>query len=122
MSFCVLAFRETTWLDRNTDHQQWSHLVRAYGGILILEEWEKWDPANLPDNVDIVVLDETGDTALEDFEHPENCCYVFGKTYLNQLQNKIPCQHSVRIETPIKICLFGVTAGAIVLADRVRKQ
>ena len=98
----------------------WRHLTRAYGvgltlipkgAALILDE---------PDET-VVIVDEQGDTPLEDFEHPKDCVYVFGRTHQNDLID-YPHHHSVVITYPGSVCLFGVQAAAILLEDRKRKH
>lgn len=115
--FGLIAYRESSWMDRKADFRQWDHLARAYGSELALLEREE-----VPDPIrQLVVVDEVGAIALKDFTHPEECDYLFGYTGLNDLPSMYPDALSVRIVTPVSICLFGVVAAAIVLEDRQRK-
>lgn len=116
--FGLIAYRESTWFDRQTDFRQWDHLARAYGAeMTLLEQTESPDPKRT-----LIVVDETGETSLQDFEHPQECDYLFGRTGLNDLPSVYPFARSIHIETLVAISLFGVCAASIVLEDRKRKR
>lgn len=113
----VIALREATWMDRNTDRRMWTDLCRAYG--LSLQLIDSFAEAVYPPGVPIVALDETGVEKLSEFTHPKDAVYVFGRTHVNTIQDMIPATHSLRIEYPVHPpCLFGVVAAAIVLSHR----
>jgi len=114
----VVAFAESTWMDPKTDRRMWNQLGRAYGVTTSL--WDQWDP---PDDAQsaVVLVDQRGATPLTEFEHPVEATYVFGRTGMNRMLQEIQHDHSVRIDTPHPISLFGISAAAIVLADREAK-
>lgn len=105
-------------MDRQTDLRQWDHLARAYGAELVLLEQSE-TPA--PERT-LVVVDQVGEISLQDFEHPQECDYLFGRTGLNDLPSMYSSAPSVRIETVEPISLFGVCAASAVLEDRKRKR
>ena len=110
----VIAYRERTWLHPRTDQRQWDHLCRAFE--VELQLIDSWEEAVIPPNSVIVGLDEQGSVDLKDLEHLDNMVYVFGRTLMNPLEAEYDVL--VKINTPKDICLFGVTAAAIVLGDR----
>lgn len=115
----ILAYKEHTWMDDITDRAMWRHLCRAYDvEVTLLSSKELIQPIA---NEVVVILDEQGKICLEEFVHPEECVYVFGRTLQNKLI-EIPHDHSVVINYPGTNCLFGVSAASIVLADRLRKK
>ena len=114
----VYAFRDSGWIDYRTDYQQWNHACRAFNADLkLVYEHHEIKPEGT-----VVIIEEQGDIELSDFEHPEHCTYVFGRSGLNGLHNMIEHDHVVRIKTPKDICLFGITAVGIVLRDRMMKN
>lgn len=120
----VIAFREPTWFGpdgRITDFRLWDQMCRAYGVKLQLLESE-WSEAEIPEEHIIVILDQVGEHSLCDFIHPKDCVYVFGKTHMNDLPSKIPCDFSVRIDTPFPKSMFGVSVCGAVLYDRELKE
>lgn len=96
----------------------WRLLGRAYDVPCTLISQNE-QPAFAPGEV-VVVLDEKGLTPLDDYQHPENAVYVFGRTHQNDLL-ELPHDDSVRIVYPGETTMFGITACAILLADRRRK-
>ena len=118
----IIALRESGWLDRNADNGIW-HLVCAAYGIDSKDFFLFDDLIDIPNVISgtIVVMDEQGETNLNDFTHPEDATYIFGRTHVNDLI-EIPHDHSVVIPYPGNGTLFGVTAAAITFADRLRKE
>ncbi len=116
----IIAFRESKWIDYNTDFRQWSNLCRSYDSDFQLLE-HSWKEAKIPNNHSIVILDERGDYSLRNFEHPENCVYVFGRTGMNDLIETIPHDFSVRVNAPNSKSMFGVSVCCAVLYDRLVK-
>ena len=116
----VIACRDHGWIDRKTDFQQWNHVCRAYGAFLELVE----EPQEgiIPEGHTVVVLEEQGTTNLEDFDHPKDAVYVFGRSGLNGIQEMIDYDASVKIKTVDDVCLFGISAVGIVLYDRMMKD
>jgi hypothetical protein len=114
----VVAWKEPTWFGENEERAAWHMLCRAYEvPVTRLERDEK--PEFAPGEI-VVVMDEQGTTSLDEFLHPPDAVYVFGRTHQNDLM-KMPHDHSVRIVYPGKTTMFGITACAITLADRRRK-
>lgn len=114
----VLAYKEPSWMDENTDRTHWRNITRAYGLELTL--LNPSDKMVFEDDDIVVIVDELGAVDIEDFDHPEDCVYVFGRTHMNNLI-ETPHNFSVRIAYEGKNCLFGSQACAIILEDRRRK-
>lgn len=115
----IVAFKERTWMPEITDFRQWDHLCRSYGAELQMVT--DFHEIIIPNNHKIVILDEPSETNLEDFEHPEDVVYVFGRTGLNDLAEKFKSDYQVKINYEPNIPLFGIASGAIVLYDRYLK-
>lgn len=115
--FELIAYAEPTWLDAKTDHRMWDQLARAYGGTSMV--WGEHYPP--PTQGALVLVDQRGKVSLSEFVHPPHCTYVFGRTGMNRMLEEVAHDHSIRIDTPNPISLFGVSAAAIVLADREAK-
>lgn len=114
----VLAYKEPSWMDENTDFRHWANITRAFGVELIL--LNPSDEMIFEDDDIVVIVDEQGAVDIDDFNHPENCVYVFGRTHMNKLIEN-PHDFSVRIDYEGHNCLFGSQACAIILKDRSRK-
>lgn len=70
----------------------------------------------------IVFVDERGDTELNNFEHPDNVLYVFGKNCMSCLPLKQSGDLSVKIETNLKSgMLWSHQAASIIMYDRNKK-
>lgn len=117
-----VAYKEDTWLDEITDRAMWTQLLRAFGyektDLLMVNDWDASYAGGLP----TVVFEQAAKTSLVDFVHPAECCYVFGKTNLNDLVTLVSPLHQVVIPTPKDISLFGYEACAIALWDRHLKS
>lgn len=88
---------------------------------------EHKDLQEVIDNNDltIVFVDESGETWLEDFEHPKNVLYILGKTSFSAYRSVAGSGKfiSVKIRTPAgKALLEPHQAISIVLYDRMLKQ
>jgi hypothetical protein len=105
-------------MDKNTDFRHWSNVTRAFNVELTLLNPN--DEMIFEDDDIVVIIDEQGAVDIEDFNHPENCVYVFGQTHMNKLI-ETPHDFSVRIDYEGHNCLFGSQACAIILKDRSRK-
>jgi tRNA(Leu) C34 or U34 (ribose-2'-O)-methylase TrmL len=71
----------------------------------------------------LVFVDERGDVPLQEFKHPENALYIFGKASQSALPYKNPRDYSVVIPTiESKGMLWPHQAAALVLYDRMLKQ
>lgn len=115
----IVAFREPTWLSTKTDFRQWDHLCRAYS--VDLQMVDSWSEADVPSGYRVAIMDEDGTQPLESFllslkaQPFYDIVYVFGRTGMN-LMSEIPSyDHSIYIDTPNKISLFGISAGSILL-------
>ena len=114
----VLAYKEPSWMDENTDRTHWKNVTRAFGvGLTLLDRHDK---LSFKDGDVVVIVDELGAVDIDDFEHPEDCVYVFGRTHMNKLI-ETPHDFSVRIDYEGTNCLFGSQAAAIILKDRKDK-
>ena len=105
-------------MDENTDRTHWKNITRAFGVELTLlnpKDEMEFDPRDI-----VVIVDELGAVDIDDFEHPKDCVYVFGRTHMNKLI-ETPHDFSVRIDYEGKNCLFGSQAAAIILKDRKDK-
>ena len=112
----IAALRERGWLDRITDKAQWSNLTRSFGASLQLVD--SISDVVIPEGYSIVVMDESAPVKLEDFAHPENAIYIFGRSTMNNIQAGIQHDFSVRIETPEQKSMFGVSVACAVLYAR----
>lgn len=74
--------------------------------------------------IPIVFVDERGEQLLQEFKHPEDVLYIFGKASLNPLvAYGQPGDKSVRIETiQNKGLLWPHQAAGILLYDRLVKS
>jgi hypothetical protein len=74
--------------------------------------------------VTIVFVDENGTETLDDFVHPENVLYVFGRASLSALTAYgTPADRSVKISTPSNLAfLWPHQAAVLVLDDRWKKS
>lgn len=80
----------------------------------------------LSDNEDLISVfcSEKAETELQNFNHPENCIYVFGRSNYSPFNNlkKRSNDLAVRIETPSnKGLLYSHQAASIILYDRMIK-
>lgn len=116
----IIALTEKGYYKEYTEQLMWYHLAKAFDQDFEIVQ-EVSDIA-IPKDSTVVIVDETGDTNLDDFEHPENAVYIFGRAGIQRLQERIYCDHVIRIDTPNKICLFAEEAAAIVLYDRAKKN
>jgi len=117
----VIGHYDPGWFGReyenNTDYMMYFHTCAAYG-----VELRMVGPDDLVGSErKIVIFDEDGDISLQDFMHPEDALYIFGRTG-QDLKLWYPDAVSVRIETPNASPLFGHVACGIVLADWWRKN
>ena len=87
MTAHLIACREKGWLDFNTDNMQWSNLTRSF--MATYDLIKDFSEIVIPDGYKVVVMDETGDVRLQDFQHPENAVYIFGRSTLNIIQTFI---------------------------------
>lgn len=66
-----------------------------------------------------------GDVSLVDFQHPQDCTYMFGADHVNMsedyLGNRV-AEHCVYIPTDTSDQMYSFMAGAITLYDRLIKN
>ena len=121
MSVKVIAHYEKGWFDDpRTDRRLYDHLTRCFADTS-LQMISGWDEADTEGKT-VVLLDEQGVESLTAFKHPENACYVVGRTGQNNLLTDIKHDVSVRIATPNNISMFGSTVIAMTLWDRWTKE
>lgn len=123
MSGCrIIAYRESNWLDLIADNGMWHLICKAYKAPYVMFDPDAEDTPDIDPGETVVIFDEQGETELEEFDHPADCVYVFGRSHINNLLAKIPHQHSVVIGHGSSGTMFGISAVAIMLEDRRRKQ
>jgi hypothetical protein len=79
----------------------------------------------LEENNDVkkVFIDIEGDTELQDFIHPENVLYIFGKNGTSPMVYKEKGDLSLHIQTPAeKSLLWPHQVASMILYDRMIKQ
>jgi len=130
----VISFWEQGWNTPIKEYDLWHFPGREFGVdelIMIpisgihaekIKEYQTFEDIVRDDSVYIFV-DEGGEEELEDFIHPENATYIFGKTSLSpMITYKQDGDKSVKIKSPINQGLFwGHQAMCIVLYDRLKK-
>ena len=128
-----------------TEMAQWEMVIRSFGverlnmspvtGIKSKYLSEFRDPDRIfisrceGDLLEPVFIDENGDVSLDDFEHPHQALYVFGKTGRRFIarrgfgETQVPIGPVVRIDVPAQMgMLFPHEAAAIILWDRWQKE
>ena len=69
----------------------------------------------------LVIVDERGDVELEEFDHPENALYVFGKAHYSPIMHKKE-DPVVYIKTKEnKGLLWGSQAACLVMYNRMKQ-
>ena len=66
-----------------------------------------------------------GEVAIQDFQHPEDCCYMFGgdnSTMSDDFLAGRDPEHKVFIPTDSRDDMYSFMAGAITLYDRLIKN
>jgi len=130
----VAGMWELGWNTPIMEYDLWAFMLRDFGVDEIcmapvsgirkdVREFSSLEEA-MAKNADLVpvLVDEKGEVALQDFKHPENTLYVFGKASYSPLA-RLPKALSVRIETATASgLLWPHQAAAIVLYDRQVKQ
>lgn len=113
----IVAFKERGW-DHRSERRYWDNLCRCYGvGLTVVDDWDESYRIG-----PVVIVDEVGVTPLPQFDHPPGGVYVFGRSNLTNLPDRIPHDHSVRIETPHHKSMFGISVAGAVLYDRSLKR
>jgi hypothetical protein len=134
----VAGIWEVGWNAPFTESVQWEMMLREFGiehlnmtpisGIAAPWGNKPWiteypsidDMLAHKQHLTPVFLDEKADATLEDFVHPEDALYVFGRA--SQRPTAPDNAVSVRIDTVKPGCLWAHQACALVLYDRYLKR
>jgi tRNA(Leu) C34 or U34 (ribose-2'-O)-methylase TrmL len=135
----VAGLWELGWNTPLQEHDLWVYPLRDFGVAEwhmspvsgIRSEYVK-EVQDLPDLLDaerkagtqVVFLDEDGETDLEDFAHPEDAIYVFGKASMSAYRAyQRPGDLSIKVRTPNNLAtLWPHQVAVMVLYDRWRKS
>jgi hypothetical protein len=133
----IAGMWERTWNAPLMEVNVWELLAREFlvdqfymvpvSGILnqyLSEKQTMCDVIEENKDLTVIFLHENGDVALDDFVHPENALYLFGKSgvNLNSLLRE-GLDISLKIETPRDSGLMqGIHTASIVLYDRFKKS
>lgn len=127
----IVAKHAIGWFGEGGDKALWRHLTEAFkiDGLKIVRRLsEGLEGIDLPrvfleppineSLIDHEFID------LKDFEHPDECVYLFGNASSNNLVHVRPQDTIVTIRTPDPdtTAVFGVCIAAIVLYDREMKK
>lgn len=131
----VAGIWELGWSAPITEYTQWEMVMREFGierlnmapvsGIkkrLVEEHRTVEDILDAKPQLTPVFVDENGEVALHEFEHPDNALYVFGKVTYSPFSAMAKKHRSIRIETPKPGMLMPHQALAVVMYDRERKK
>lgn len=116
---------EMVLLDFKID-EFWMCPVSGIRNSLVTQEKEKMEDVFSDERnkgLTRVFIDEKGEIDLRDFEHPEDCMYVFGRGNYSPFHHLSEGDLSVRIETFANLgLLYSHQAASIVLYDRLVKN
>lgn len=124
----IIGYWEKDWLDPKIEFFMMKQLKHAYKVdrmIMIpkllsdrtsLDQYDTLEEALDTVDGDLVYLEHTSDSLLQDFKHPENAVYIFGKVGVGHMNREGGVK--IRIDTPGKSCLFATNALAITLENR----
>lgn len=130
----IISFWEQGWNTPIKEYDLWHFPSREFkvdelvmipiSGIFAqdIKEYQFYEDIERDDSV-YVFIDEEGEEDLEDFEHPENATYVFGRSGLSSMKvYKQESDKSIKIKSPLNEGMFwGHQVACIVLYDRVKK-
>ena len=139
MTVTIVGTWEISWNTPIKEVEQWQYPLMDYGvdkfymapvsGIRNSAVTEVHDMGELlnqlrAENKTIVFVDENGTETLEEFIHPENAVYVFGKASLSPLiAYNQPGDISLKIMTPNNLAtLWPHQAAVLILDDRWKKN
>jgi len=110
---------------RDFEVDQW--LMTPISGITAQNIIERINIAAVVTNnptLTAIYVDENGEADLENFTHPADCLYIFGKaSYSPWIEAGSPANASVKIVTPANEgLLWPHQAAGIVLYDRLIKE
>ncbi len=112
--FMVKDFDLTNW-----------HMIPVSGiktSVKLIEKATLEDIFALYPGVQAVFMDESAGTTLENFVHPTDVIYVFGKSAYSPLGLMREGDVAIKINTPSVGGLWGDQAAVIVLYDRMLKK
>lgn len=134
----LLALWEEGWLQPDTEAFIWRQLCQAFDVDRCMAV-----PRRIPARTSVIQYDSveeavaTSDcelvylqperthqgTRLEEFHHPANACYIFGRAGDNNMRHIKPkTDQIVTIYTPKKVDCFAMNIATVVLYDRMVKQ
>lgn len=123
---------DTGWSAPLTEIIQWWAVMRSYeipmlhmcpvSGIKhnMLTEHNNFDSLLRTTSLTPVFVDEDADVELEDFDHPDNALYIFGKANFSPRVVYGTGHLSVRIDCPKTGMFWPHQALALVMRDRGR--
>jgi len=118
---------EKDWLAPKVELFMWRQLKAAYhvdrlimiprllGKRTSVDEFETMEQALEDCTGTLVLMEPTGTVTLQEFSHPTDAVYIFGKAGINNCRFE---GEKVRIDTPSQVDMFAINAASIVLADR----
>jgi len=133
----LLVLWEDGWLPPDTEAFMWRQLRHAYDVDRIIAVPQSLSPTLSVDQYDsmeaaLAAVESTRvylqpsatveGINLLDYTHPEQACYIFGRSAENNLRFMREEDHVVTIYTPNPVDIFAVNAAAIVLQDRWNKS
>lgn len=134
MTVKIVSYWEQGWNTPIKEYDLWHFPTRDFqvdelimmpiSGIdAQVTEYKSFDDIDVSDCT-VVWVDENGEEYLDDFEHPENAVYVFGRAGLAPMKvHKKEGDKTLKIRTPEdKGLLWGHHAMVLVLYDRFLKN
>ena len=131
VSVRVVGLWEFGWFAPITEQNLWQFPLREFG----VTEWIMCPETGLPgvvqaadvtdalDDRPAVFLDENGEFPLDEFDHPDDVTYVFGKSGRSVLSAMRPDDVSVRVSTPTgQGMMWAHQTLVVVLHDREAKR
>jgi len=131
----VIGSWELGWNAPIKEYDLWKHMLDDFS----IDKWIMSPITGISKNVievpdiseyldqqnwaDVIFIDENGTIELEEFQHPENVIYVFGRTGFSAWEAFGRKGKAVKIQTPAGAIggLWAHQAAAIVLYDRWMK-
>jgi len=133
----LLALWEEGWLEPRTEAFMWRQMCHAFKVDRCMAV-----PQRLPARTSILQFDSAEEAIatsecemvylmpentirgvnLEQFVHPKNACYVFGRAGDSNKRHVKDGEHVVTVYTPEAVDFFAMNVAAIVLYDRMKKE
>jgi hypothetical protein len=120
------------WAAPKTEFDQWWAVMRSYEIPMLhmtpasgmkhrmLTEHDSFEDMLKSTELTPVFVDEDADVELEDFDHPDNALYVFGKANYSPARTHGKGYMSVRIDCPKVGMFWPHQALALVMRERGR--